>query len=74
MTRPLTLRDRLPQPGDLVTTCVRIDPVTVTDVYPLVRTFRVAELAGMLIMLPHWHYIRRVDGGPVEIACEAVTA
>lgn len=73
MTRPLTLADRRPEPGDLVTTSCRIDPVTVTEVFPLVRAWRALEIAGMLNASAHWHYIRRADAGPTEAwAAEAV--
>lgn len=72
MTRPLTLRERCPEPGDLITSDCRIDPLTVTETFPLVRAFRVLEIAGLLSVETPWHYIRRMDGGPVEVAREAV--
>lgn len=72
MTRPLYLRDRCPEPGDVITSACRIDPMMVTEVYPLVRAFRVLEIAGMLSWDTPWYYIARRDGGPVEVAREAV--
>lgn len=70
MTRPLTLADRYPQPGDLVTSAARIHPLTVIESYPLVRAWRAAELAGMLNADARWQYIRCADGTPTETVGE----
>lgn len=74
MTRPLTVADRMPEPGDkvqidgpvyiVVTILNRIPQVRhhlgMTQAYPLCDEFN-PEVTGRC------RYVSRVDGGPVEV-------